>query len=77
MFASPVVYPSSLVPEHWQWLYGLNPMAGVIEGFRWALMGQGQPPGLLLLTSAVAVMLLGIGGLFYFQRMEGTMADAV
>lgn len=77
MFASPVVYPSSLVPERWQGLYGLNPMAGVIEGFRWALMGQGQPPGLLLLTSAVAVMLLGIGGLLYFQKTEGTIADVV
>ena len=48
MFASPVAYPSSLVPGKWRWLYGLNPMAGVIEGFRWALTGHGQPPGMLL-----------------------------
>ena len=45
MFASPVVYPSSCVPQKWRWLYGLNPMAGVIEGFRWSLTGHGTPPG--------------------------------
>jgi len=77
MFASPVAYPSSLVPEHWRWLYGLNPMAGVIEGFRWAVTGQGQPPGLALFASAGAVLLLVIGGLFYFQKMEATIADVV
>lgn len=57
MFASPVAYPSSLVPERWQWLYGLNPMAGVIEGFRWALTGQGQPPQSLFAVSVLAVFL--------------------
>jgi len=77
MFASPVVYPSSLVPGAWRWLYGLNPMAGVIEGFRWALVGHGPPPGLLLLSSALTVVCLGVGGLIYFQRMEGTIADVV
>jgi lipopolysaccharide transport system permease protein len=77
MFASPVAYPSSLVPETWRWLYGLNPMAGVIEGFRWALTGQGQPPGPLLWASAAAVLLLLIGGLCYFQKMEETIADVV
>lgn len=77
LFASPVAYPSSLVPERWRWLYGLNPMAGVIEGFRWALTGQGQPPGPLLLASAAAVLILLIGGLVYFQKMEGTVADVV
>jgi lipopolysaccharide transport system permease protein len=77
MFASPVVYPSSLVPPAWRWLYGVNPMAGVIEGFRWAMVGHGQPPGPLLLSSAVAVVCLGVGGLIYFQRMEGTIADVV
>src|SRR6266480_7434656 len=70
MFASPVAYPSSLVPERWRWLYGLNPMAGVIEGFRWALTGQGQPPGEMMLASAAAVMALLVGGLVFFQRME-------
>lgn len=77
MFASPVAYPSSLVPENWRWLYGLNPMAGVIEGFRWALTGQGTEPGVLLLASAIAVAVLLLGGLAYFQRLEGTLADIV
>ncbi len=77
MFASPVAYPSSLVPAQWQWLYGLNPMAGVIEGFRWALMGQGRPPGGLFIVSIAAVLLFLVGGLFYFRKMEGTIADVV
>jgi lipopolysaccharide transport system permease protein len=77
MFASPVAYPSTLVPENWRWLYGLNPMAGVIEGFRWALTGQGTAPGALILLSAAAVLALLGSGLMYFQRMEGTMADVV
>jgi lipopolysaccharide transport system permease protein len=77
MFASPVAYPSSLVPERWRWLYGLNPMAGVIDGFRWAITGRGNPPGLLLLVSATMVAIVFLGGLFFFQRMEGTVADRV
>jgi lipopolysaccharide transport system permease protein len=77
MLASPVAYPSSLVPEKWRWLYGLNPMAGVIEGFRWALTGHGQAPGALLAASAVAVMVILVGGLMFFQRMEGAVADLV
>jgi len=77
MFASPVAYPSSLVPEKWRWLYGLNPMAGVIEGFRWSLTGQGQAPGQLMIASVVAVLLVLIGGLIYFQKMEGTVADVI
>jgi lipopolysaccharide transport system permease protein len=77
MFASPVAYPSSLVPERWRWLYGLNPMAGVIDGFRWAVTGHGQPPGALLLASAAGVAVVLIGGLYFFQRMEGTVADRV
>jgi lipopolysaccharide transport system permease protein len=77
LLASPVAYPSSLVPAKWQWLYGLNPMAGVIEGFRWALTGHGQGPGRLLLASAAAVALLLAGGAVFFQRMEGAVADRV
>jgi lipopolysaccharide transport system permease protein len=77
MLASPVAYPSTLVPAKWQWLYGLNPMAGVIEGFRWALTGHGQPPGVLLLASSCAVAVLLVGGAMFFQRMEGTVADLV
>jgi ABC-type polysaccharide/polyol phosphate export permease len=72
-----LVYPSSLVPQRWRWLYGLNPMAGVIDGFRWALTGHGVAPGPLMLASASAVMVVLLGGLFFFQRMEGTVADRV
>jgi lipopolysaccharide transport system permease protein len=77
MFASPVAYPTSLVPQRWRWLYGLNPMAGVIDGFRWALTGRGQPPGPLLFASTAVVVLILLGGLLYFQRMEGAIADRV
>jgi len=77
MFASPVAYPSTLVPEKWRWLYGLNPLAGVIDGFRWAITGRGQAPSLLLLASAFAVALVVLGGLFFFNRMESTVADRV
>src|SRR5438874_7297319 len=77
MFASPVAYPSSLVPARWRWVYGLNPMAGVIDGFRWAITGRGQAPSLLLLASAFAVALVVLGGLFFFNRMETSVADRV
>lgn len=77
MFASPVAYASSLVPARWRWLYGLNPMAGVIDGFRWAITGRGQAPGLLLLASSSAVVLVLLGGVFFFNRMETTIADRV
>jgi lipopolysaccharide transport system permease protein len=77
MFASPVAYPSSLVPVKWRWLYGLNPMAGVIDGFRWVLTGQGQPSGILLAFSSAAVAVLVFSGLVYFHAVEGTMADVV
>jgi len=77
LFASPVAYPSSLVPQRWQWLYGLNPMAGVIEGFRWALTGHGQPPDIMLAVSGGMVLLLVASGLAFFHRMEGTIADVV
>src|SRR5438132_5469859 len=76
MFASPVAYPSSLVPERWRWLYGLNPMAGVIDGFRWAITGHGHAPGPLL-ASAFAVALVVLGGLVFFNRMETSVADRV
>jgi len=77
LLASPVAYPSSVVPQRWQWVYGLNPMAGVIEGFRWALTGHGQAPGGLLWASTAAVALLLVAGAMFFQRMEGTIADRV
>lgn len=77
MFASPVAYPSSLVPERWRWLYGMNPMAGVIEGFRWSLTGTGAPPNAMLAISTAMVLLLLAAGVIYFQKMEGTIADVV
>jgi lipopolysaccharide transport system permease protein len=77
LFATPVAYPSSLVPERWRALYGLNPMAGVVEGFRWALLGKSEPPGALLWVSVAVVILLLIGGLYYFRRMEQQFADVV
>jgi lipopolysaccharide transport system permease protein len=77
MFASPVVYPASLVPAKWRWLYGLNPMTGVIEGFRWALTGHGDPPSILLAASSLAVVLLVLSGLVYYHAVEGKIADVV
>ena len=76
LFASPVVYPSSLLPEQFRLLYGLNPMAGVIEGFRWALLGTNPPEAMILVSVGVVVLLL-VGGLFYFKRMEQYFADVV
>jgi lipopolysaccharide transport system permease protein len=77
MFASPVAYPSSLVPGKWRWLYGLNPMSGVIEGFRWSLAGSGEAPGRMIVFSSAAVVVILLGGLAYFQKMETTIADVV
>jgi lipopolysaccharide transport system permease protein len=77
MFASPVAYPSSLVPAKWRWLYGLNPMAGVIEGFRWSLTGHGTPPGRMMIVSCTMVLVVLLGGAAYFQKMEATVADVV
>jgi lipopolysaccharide transport system permease protein len=77
MLASPVAYPSSLVPARWRWLYGLNPMAGVIDGFRWALTGHGSAPGPQMAVSAAVVLVVLVGGLLFFQRVEGTVADRV
>ena len=77
MLASPVAYPSSMVPQRWRWLYGLNPMSGIIEGFRWALTGHSQPSAEQLLASALMVLVVLIGGLIFFQKMEGTVADIV
>ena len=77
MFATPVAYPSSLVPERWRALVGLNPMAGVVEGFRWALLGKTDGPGALLAVSVLAVSVLLVGGLVYFRQTERTFADLV
>jgi lipopolysaccharide transport system permease protein len=77
MFASPVAYASQIVPQSWQWLYGLNPMVGVIDGFRWALLGTGELSLPLLAASTVSVLLLLVGGLYYFRAMETYFADLV
>lgn len=76
LFASPVVYPSTLLPEPYRIIYGLNPMAGVIEGFRWALLGTTPPSSLMAVSIGVAIAIL-ISGAFYFRRMEKTFADVV
>jgi lipopolysaccharide transport system permease protein len=77
LFATPIAYPSSLVPEKWQALYGLNPMAGVVEGFRWALFGTTDMAFDLVMVSTAIVIVFLWGGLVYFRRMERTFADIV
>jgi lipopolysaccharide transport system permease protein len=77
MFATPVAYPSSLLHGWWRTLYGLNPMVGVVEGFRWALLGSGHAPGAMVVASSVAALVLLVSGAFYFRRMEKTFADVV
>lgn len=77
LFATPVAYPSSLLPEPWRTLYGLNPMVGVVEGFRWALLNTAAAPGPMIAVSAVISLALLVSGAFYFRRMEKTFADIV
>jgi lipopolysaccharide transport system permease protein len=77
LYATPIAYPSSLVPERWRVLYGLNPMTGVVEGFRWALFGTSPHVGGLVSVSVVTVVVLLIGGVAYFRRMERYFADMV
>jgi lipopolysaccharide transport system permease protein len=77
LFATPVAYPASIVPAKWQTLYGLNPMVGVVEGFRWALLGQARPIESAVAVSILVVIALLLSGLFYFKRMEKTFADVI
>lgn len=77
MFASPVAYSSSLVPERWQWVYALNPMVGVIEGFKWSLTGHGHAPGIMTFVSAAVVLALLLGGIVFFRRKEARIEDLV
>ena len=77
MFATPVAYAASLVPDRWRWVYAINPMTGVVEGFRWALIDTGSAPGLVLVVSAAATVALLVSGLFYFRRVERTFADVI
>jgi lipopolysaccharide transport system permease protein len=76
MFLSPVIYASTLIPSGWQWLYALNPMTGVLDGFRWALIG-GERPDELILVSVVASVLVFLSALLYFRRTEQTFADVI
>ena len=77
MFATPIAYPSSLLPEPWRMVYGINPMVGVVEGFRWALLGARTAPGPMILVSSTVALALLIGGAYYFRRLERTFADVV
>jgi lipopolysaccharide transport system permease protein len=77
MFLTPIAYPSSLVPEKWQFIYGLNPMTGVVEGFRWALLGKSSLNIYVMSASVCFVLVLLIGGLIYFRRVEKTFADVI
>jgi lipopolysaccharide transport system permease protein len=77
LFATPVAYPSSLLSEPWRTLYGINPMVGVVEGFRWALLGTRTAPGPIIIVSSLVALLLLVSGAFYFRRMEKTFADVV
>jgi len=77
MFATPIAYSSSLLSEPWRTIYGLNPMVGVVEGFRWALLGTNTAPGPIIAVSSLAALIILIGGAFYFRRLEKTFADTV
>ena len=76
-FATPIAYSIEIVPENWRWIYSLNPMTGVVEGFRWALLGTDYTVGLLVLISSVIVLSIFLGGLAYFKRMEDKFADVI
>ncbi len=77
MFATPIAYPSALLSDRWRTVYALNPMVGVVEGFRWALLGTNTAPGPMVIVSTGASLLLLLTGSFYFRRMERTFADVV
>jgi lipopolysaccharide transport system permease protein len=77
MFATPIVYPLSMIPQKWQALYSINPMVGIIEGFRWSLLGTGQPHMLSIGISLSVITLALIGGSVYFRKMERSFADVI
>ncbi len=77
LFATPIAYPSSLLSEPWRTFYGINPMVGVVEGFRWALLGTDTAPGAIIIVSTVVALVLFVGGAFWFRKMEKTFADVV
>lgn len=77
MYASPIIYPLSLIPLEWRWLYSLNPMVGVIEGFRWAVFAKGNVNLMAMGVSGAVILLLIVGGLIFFKRMERSFADLI
>jgi lipopolysaccharide transport system permease protein len=77
LFGTPIAYPSSLLHEPWRTIFGLNPMAGVVEGFRWALLGTATSPGPMIAVSAMGALVILVTGAYYFRRMEKTFADVV
>lgn len=77
MFLSPIAYPSSLLSEPWRTIYGLNPMAGVVEGFRWALLGTDTAPGPMTIVSTFVALIILVGGAYYFRRKEIIFADVI
>lgn len=77
LFATPIAYPSTMLPEPWRTIYGINPMAGVVEGFRWALLGTDVSPGPMIIVSSAVTLALTVSGAYYFRRMEKTFADVV
>jgi lipopolysaccharide transport system permease protein len=77
MYATPIAYSSSLIPVKWRWLYSLNPMTGVVEGFRWAILGKSSLDVISLSISACVILVLLIGGLYYFKHMETSFADII
>lgn len=77
MYASPVVYSFQMIPDEWKWAYALNPMVGVIEGFRWAVLGQGNPDIMAMAVGGGLMLLMLFGGLVFFKRMERTFADLI
>lgn len=77
LFATPIAYPSSLLSEPWRTVYAINPMVGVVEGFRWALLGADTAPGPMIIVSSLAALSLLVSGAFYFRRLEKTFADVV
>jgi lipopolysaccharide transport system permease protein len=77
MYASPIAYPMAIVPERWRLLYSLNPMVGVIEGFRWVLLRDGHPDFRAIAISCVIISACLVGGLVYFKKMERSFADVI
>jgi lipopolysaccharide transport system permease protein len=77
MFATPIPYPSSLLRQPWRTLYGINPMAGVVEGFRWSLYGSGAAPGAMIMVSALVSLAVLAGGILYFRSVEKSFADVI